>query len=132
MNVIYARYNRHRLAPFQIETSILEVNGAKTVIKKALTSEAINHIHAIRSGYDLIQSNLNAGTLVLPSQTAFDASSISFQYIDGKSLDHLLFQSFRKKNKITFFKIIDDYCALLKTTKSKGKAPAKTHSLSIR
>lgn len=114
MNVIYARYNRHRLPPFQIETLIVEKNGAKTVIKKALTPEAAGHIQAIRSGYDLVQSNLNAGTLVLPCQTAFDASSISFQYIDGKSLDHLLFQSFRKKDKIAFLKIIDDYCALLK------------------
>jgi len=123
MNVVYARYNRHRLPPFQIETSIVEVNGVKTVIKKALTSEAANHIQAIRSGYDLIQSNLNAGTLVLPSQAAFDASSISFQYIDGKSLDHLLFQAFRKKDKTTFFKIIDDYCALLKKSFRLAERP---------
>jgi len=114
MNVIYARYNRHRLPPFQIETLIVEENGAKTVIKKALTPEAAGHIQAISSGYDLIQSKLNSGSLVLPRRTAVDVSSISFEYIDGKSLDHLLFQSFRDKDKTFFFKIIDDYCALLK------------------
>ena len=113
MNVIYARYNRHRLPAFQIETSIVESNGAKKVIKKALTPEAASHIHSISSGYDLIQSNLNADILALPRRLAFDASSISFQYIDGHSLDHLLFQSFRNRDKATFFKIIDDYCALL-------------------
>jgi len=130
MNIIYARYNRHRLPPFQIETSIVELNGAKTVIKKALTPEAAGHIQAIRSGYDLIQSNLNAGTLALPCLTAFDASSISFQYIDGKSLDHLLFQSFRNKDKIIFFKITDDYCALLKKSFRIAERPEISSKIS--
>lgn len=114
MNVIYARYNRHRLPPFQIETSIIELNGVKTVVKKALTPEAGNHIQAIRSGYDLIQRNLNAGSLVLPRLTGFDGSSISFQYIEGESFDQLLFQSFRGGDKKTFLQTIDDYYALLK------------------
>lgn len=114
MNVVYARYNRHRLPPFQIETSILELNGAKTVIKKALTPAAGHHIQAIRSGYDLIQRNLNAGSLLLPRLTGFDGSSISFQYIEGESFDQLLFRAFRGKDKKDFLKTIDDYCALLK------------------
>ncbi|MDO9542074.1 MAG: hypothetical protein Q7J98_07095 [Kiritimatiellia bacterium] len=114
MNIVYARYNRHRLPPFQIETSIVDLNGVKTVIKKALTPEAGNHILAIRSGYDLVQRNLNAGSLVLPRLTGFDGSSVSFQYIEGKSFDRLLFQSFRDRDRASFFKIIDDYHALLK------------------
>lgn len=114
MNIIYARYNRHRLPPFQIETSIQELNGVKTVVKKALTPAAGNHIQAIRSGYDLIQRNLNAGTLALPRLTGFEGSSISFQYIEGSSFDQLLFQAFRGRDRASFFKIIDDYCALMK------------------
>lgn len=114
MNIVYARYNRHRLPPFQIETSILELNGVKTVVKKALTPEAGRHIQAIRSGYDLIQRNLNAGSLLLPPLMEFDGSSIGFQYIEGESFDGLLFQAFRGRDKKAFFKIIDDYCALLK------------------
>jgi len=126
MNVIYARYNRHRLPPFQIETSIVDLNGAKTVVKKALTPEAGDHIQAIRFGYDLIQRNLNAGGLVLPRLTGFDGSSISFQYIEGESLDQLLFRSFRGRDRASFFKIIDDYCALLKKSFNSPAQPNLT------
>lgn len=129
MNIVYARYNRHRLPPFQIETSILELNGVKTVVKKALTPEAGNHIQAIRSGYDLIQRNLNAGSLALPRLTGFEGSSISFQYIEGKSLDQLLFQSFRSRDRASFFKIIDDYCALLKKAFNPVTEPNLTEKI---
>lgn len=121
--IIYARYNRHRLPPFQIETSILESNGVKTVIKKALTPEAGKHIRAIRSGYDLVQNSLTAGTLLLPGMTVSDDSSISFQYIEGESLDRLLFQSFHDKDKVSFLRIIDDYRALLKRAFKLEKQP---------
>ncbi len=123
MNVVYARYNRHRLPPFQIETLIVGEKSAKTVVKKALVPEAASHIQAIRAGYDLIQGNLNAGGLVLPPQTAVDAVSISFQYMEGKSLDHLLFQSFRGNDKTAFLKIIDDYRSLLKKSFRLAERP---------
>lgn len=113
MSVIYARYNRHRLPPFQIETSIVELNGSRAVIKKALTAEAAGHIRAISAGYDLIKSNLNDGSLLLPSRLALDHFTVSFEYVDGNSLDRLLFLSFRADDRQSFFKIIDDYCALL-------------------
>jgi len=130
MNVIYARYNRHRLPPFQIETTIVEANGAKTVVKRALTPGAAHHIQAMRAGYDLIQSHLHTGGLTLPRLAGFDGSTISFQYIEGTSLDRLLFQSFRARDKESFFKIIDDYCALLKKSFPAGTQPNLTAKIS--
>ncbi len=114
MNVIFARYNRHRQSHFQIETSINELNGTKTVTKKALTPESAAHIQAINSGYDLVQSSLNAGNLALPSRKAFDTSSISFEYIEGNSLDSLLFEAFRADDRENFLAIIGNYRSLLK------------------
>jgi len=116
MKTIYARYNRHRLPPYQIETSIVGVDGSRIVVKKALTTEAKNHIAAIRNGYELVRSHLKTGGLLLPRLEKFDDSSISFQYIEGQSFDQLLFEAFRTDDKPSFFRGIDDYCALLKAS----------------
>lgn len=123
MNVIYARYNRHRRPPFQIETSIGELNGAKTVVKKALTPAAAAHIRAVRSGYELVKGRLNAGGLELPRLIGFDDSSIVFQYISGVSFDQALFNSFRAGDRAGFLRIIDDYCALLKKSFRVAERP---------
>lgn len=114
MKTIYARYNRHRLPPFQIETSIVLSNGEKTVVKRALTPEATNHIREMRSGYDLIKRHLAPGSLGLPRMTGGDEASITFQYIEGVSVDRMLFDSFRGKDKPSFLQTIDNYCALVK------------------
>lgn len=114
MKVVFARYNRHRLPSFQIETAIIQSDGGRTVVKRALTPEAGNHIRAIRCGYDLVQRHLQAGSLALPRLTGQNGASISFQYIEGESLDQILFQSFRNKDRESFFQTIDNYCALLK------------------
>lgn len=130
MNVIYARYSRHRLPPFQIETSIVELNGVKTVIKKALTTAANSHLQAIRAGYDQVQQNLHGGSLMLPRLTGFDGASISFQYVEGESFDQLLFQSFRARDRKTFLKITEDYCALLKQAFPPAARPDITGKIS--
>jgi hypothetical protein len=140
MNIVFARYNRHRLPPFQVETSIVASNGSRVVVKKALTPEAAAHIQAIRAGYDLLQRCLIDGNkvgrgvsaepsddlsaisprqmeprhLILPRLENCDASSIMFQYVEGQSLDQLLFLAFRARDRKAFFEIIDGYCALLK------------------
>jgi len=138
MKTLYARYNRHRLPPFQIETSIVVGNGSCLVVKKALTGEAKSHIAAIHDGHELVRSHLRGvaanpsekklpclmtgANLALPRLENFDGSSISFQYIEGKSLDQLLFEAFRADDKTSFFGIIDDYRALLK--ESFGVSPS--------
>ena len=114
MNIVFARYNRHRLPPFQVETSIVALHGSRLVVKKALTPEAAVHIRAIRAGYDLIQRNLADDCLALPRLTHCDDVSIGFQYVEGQSLDQLLFQAFRAGDRKSFFEILDRYCALLK------------------
>jgi hypothetical protein len=114
MKTLYARYNRHRLPSFQIETSIVGLNGSRFVVKKALTDEAKSHIAAMRSGYELVQRHLKSDNLILPRLEKFDDFSVSFQYIEGQSLDQALFQSFRAGDQSSFFRNIDNYCALLK------------------
>lgn len=116
MKTLYARYNRHRLPLFQIETSIVEMNGSRSVVKRALSEEAKSHICAMRTGYGLIRRSLKSDKLILPRLENSDASSIMFQYVEGQSLDQLLFQSFRAGDKPSFFKIIADYCSLLQNS----------------
>lgn len=113
MNVIFARYNRHRLPQFQIETSIVDLNGVKIVVKKALNTAAKEHIRAINSGYNLVGASLRPGGLVLPNRTAFDDASISFEFIEGDSIDRLLFDAYRAGDRGAFLAVIDAYRALV-------------------
>lgn len=114
MKTIYARYNRHRLPPFQIETTVVFMEDGKQVVKRALTAEAENHIRDMRSGYDLIKRNLTPGSLELPRMTGGDDSSITFEYIEGLSVDRMLFDAFRAGDKAAFLRTIDNYCVLIK------------------
>ena len=47
MDLLYAKYNRHRLPPFQIETSIWRDRDRKFVLKKALVPAAVPHLHRL-------------------------------------------------------------------------------------
>jgi hypothetical protein len=113
MKTLYARYNRHRLPPFQIETAIVEMDGKKYVVKKALTAEASAHIAAMRSGYELVRHNLKPGGLLLPARREFGGDSVGCEYIEGTSLDKKLFQSFRANEREIFYQAITDYCGLI-------------------
>ncbi|MFA7158754.1 MAG: hypothetical protein WC299_05575 [Kiritimatiellia bacterium] len=113
MNVIFARYNRHRLPQFQIETSIVALNNAKVVVKKALGRASEAHIRAISDGYDLVRGSLNPGGLLLPNRMAYEKPAITFEYIEGESIDRLLLDAFRAGNRDAFIAIIDAYRALI-------------------
>ena len=113
MNVIFARYNRHRLPQFQIETSIVALNGAKVVVKKALGRASEAHIRAISDGYDLVRGSLNPGGLLLPNRMAYETQAITFEYIEGESIDRILLDAFRAGDRDAFLAIIDAYRALV-------------------
>lgn len=113
MNTVYARYNRHRLPAFQVETSIRIEDRTQTVVKRALLPDAERHIQDMLAGHARIEAQLRPGTILLPSIVHADNVSIGFQYIRGRTIDEELFRCFRRRDKAAFMAGVDGYMALL-------------------
>ena len=113
MELLYTKYNRHRLPQFQIETSIFSIDGKRRVVKKILTPQASAHIRNLAHTISLIKENLADNNIHLPRVLAADETSISVSYVNGQSFDYMLFQAFLNKDKKKFLDILDEYIKLL-------------------
>ncbi|OQA19318.1 MAG: Chromosome partition protein Smc [bacterium ADurb.Bin363] len=113
MEVIYSIYNRHRLPEFQIETNIIEENGQKKVIKKAITKEAYPHIEDIYKNYFKLKDTIINKNVKLPEILKKKDNFISFEFIEGKNFDKILFEAFLNKNEDEYFKLLDEYYKVL-------------------
>lgn len=129
MELLYSKFNRHRLPQFQIETSVFNDQEKKVVVKKALTPEARDHINNIARSYLLIKENFVNTRLRLPGGLDADEDSVRLDYVDGRSLDHMLFQAFLDKNSNNFLNILDDYAALLNESFRTVRKPVITEEL---
>ncbi len=124
MECVYARLNRRRLPPFQVETTICRDGGRLVVVKKALTSEAAAHIADIANASFLVRENIVGDRVKLPAEFRPDDSSIVFDFIPGTSLDGLLFDSFLARDAEGFRKVIDEYADLLANAFRTAGAPS--------
>lgn len=115
MNLLYAKYNRHRLPEFQIETTIWQDRGRKYVLKKALTAESVAHLRRLHEQAATIRHSLRGETLCLPELTLLDQQTLRFEFVEGRSLDELLFAACLKQDKQQFLSIVTDYLQLLKS-----------------
>lgn len=113
VNLLYAKYNRHRLPEFQIETTIWQDRDRKYVLKKALTAESIAHLRRLHEQAATIRRSLRGESLCLPEVTLLDQQTLRFEFIEGRSLDELLFAACLKQDKQQFLQIIADYLKLL-------------------
>jgi O-antigen biosynthesis protein len=113
MELLYARYNRHRLPRFQVETSIWRDGGRKFVLKKALTPDAVAHLERLHAQTAPIRHSLRGGCLRLPEVTVIDKQTLRFDFVEGRSLDALLSDAFRERDQARFLGIVGDYLALL-------------------
>lgn len=129
MDLLYAKYNRHRLPPFQIETSIWRDQGRKFILKKALVPEAVPHLNRLREQVAPIRQSLRGERLQLPDGAALDAQTLKFDFVEGRSLDALLVDAFRDKDQARFLSIIGDYQALLNSAFTIVVKPALTESM---
>ena len=129
MHLLYAKYNRHRLPPFQVETSIWRDRDRKFVLKKALAPEAVGHLQRLHEQAAPIRHSLRGDRLRLPEVTAIDEQTLRFDFVEGRSLDALLVSAFREQDKAQFLGIITDYLALLNGAFVTVPSPVLTEAM---
>lgn len=115
MDVLYTKYNYHRLPQFQVATSIVLNEGHRQVIKRALTPAAASHIARIRQDHRLLGAALVGEGLELAGLRQEGATSLTYDFIEGPSLDGLLFQAFQDGDRDRYWGLMDDYALRLRT-----------------
>src|ERR1035437_5037057 len=129
MDLLYAKYNRHRLPPFQIETSIWRDRDRKFVLKKALDPDAVPHLQRLYEQAAPIRHSLRGDRLRLPEVAVVDEQTLRFDFVEGRSLDALLVGAFREQDQTRFLGIIADYRALLNSAFATVPAPVLTEAM---
>ncbi len=132
MELVYARFNRHRLPPFQIETAIFRDGDSRWVRKRALTDAAAQHIKRLFTNQAIIQNCLRGDRMRLPQCELLDNRTLRYEYIDGCGFDHLLFAAFRARAESRFMALLREYRELLQTsfkTAKQSPSPAAEQSL---
>ncbi len=115
MQIIYARYNRHRRPAFQTATLIVREGGRQYVVKQALTPEARAHLAQLRQTQQLLAQCRAAPEAAFPAllEDRCTPDALAFEYIDGVSLDRILWQAWRAGDKPAFREALDGYRQLL-------------------
>jgi hypothetical protein len=115
MKILYAKFNKHRLPQFQIGTYIAEMDGKRCAVKESLTEEALQHINSMFAGYQSLKSSLNQNIIALPQLWKEEEKFLYMEYVDGKSMEELLFESFIDNDKTGFLNMLDKYVMILKS-----------------
>ncbi len=115
MQIIYARYNRHRCPAFQTATLIVRESGSQYVVKQALTPEARAHLAQLRQTQQLLAQCRAAPEAAFPAllEDRCTPDALAFEYIDRVSLDRILWQAWRAGDKPAFREALDGYRQLL-------------------
>lgn len=85
--ILYAKYNRTRVAAFQTCTKLIEMDGVRYVEKEALTEAAVDHIHSFQHTYDALKLLYQN---VTPCGFEMVGDVVRFVYIDGKTVAELI------------------------------------------
>lgn len=113
MKPIYARYNRHRLPEFRIETSICAAEGKRIVVKKALSAEAVGHVRNIARAHSIMAGNIADDRIALPGGFRHNHASVAVDFIGGVSMDRFLFDALLERDAGRFRSVVDNYAVLL-------------------
>jgi len=108
---IYSKFNRERLPEFQTETSIILRDNKRYAIKKALTSQAVEHVKHIHSNYLLLKSSYKS--IKLPNSIIVD-DIVEFDYIEGHKFDEILLDAILRKDKSEVILLIDKFIDIVK------------------
>ena len=108
MRVLYARYNRHRLPEFQLQTSVLQKDGKLVVEKRAITKAACPHIATLirlhRELEPMARTPLRQPAILNESEDA-----VQFEFVRAPRLDGLWMDAFFARDKDAFVSMLDDY-----------------------
>lgn len=124
MDALYIKYNRHRLPRFQIETTLAREGDRRCVIKRALTPEAEAHLRDMTRHQAALGARLVGDRLRLPAVWETRGAIVRFEYVEGHSLDRALLQAFGARDPEAFYRVLDDYQALLRAAFAPASAPA--------
>ena len=112
MTVLYARYNRHRLPAFQLQTRILRRDGRVVVEKRALTPAARPHIAAI-AGLHAAFESVAQPPLRQPALLDANEDALLLEFIEARRLDELLLEAVLAHDRPVFLERLDSYRDLL-------------------
>ena len=113
MKTIYAKYNRDRFPQFQIETIIVQEGLSRYVVKRALSENAHSHIEAIYQGYRWMSEDVLDTRIKQPRIIEKKNHQIVFEFIEGQSLEKLLFETFQRGDRLQYLYETDRYHHLL-------------------
>ncbi len=115
MKILYVKNNSERAKEYQLKTIIFEENGIKFVKKEALCDEAIPHLKKMKENYDTLTNAIIDPKVKLAKIIAEDTNSLTFEFIEGVSLEKKFNQAM-KKNDSTKDEIVKSYLDFLKTS----------------
>lgn len=85
-NILYSKFSKDRQKKFQIATMIVEENGEKSVVKKAMCKEGLAHIkRMVESRQLLTELFFDSGIEMCPCVEEED--QVRFAFIEGESLE---------------------------------------------
>lgn len=131
MQIIYARYNRHRRPAFQTATLIVREGGWQYVVKQALAPAARAHLAQLRQTQKLLEQCRAAPETAFPAllEDRCTPDALAFEYIDAPSLDRILWQAWRAGDKPAFLAALDGYRQMLAGAFGEQPRPVITPEL---
>lgn len=107
MKVIYTQNTMYRKEEYAISTQIVESEGQRFVLKKALNNKAIPFVNGMEKNYQELvkqysRENIAKGELLSPGV-------FRMEYIDGEALDVICMRLLENGNYNGFFKNIEYY-----------------------
>ncbi len=127
MDVLYTKYNYHRLPEFQVATSIVREGGRKRVVKRALAPQARGHLERVRRAHLRFAEAAAAapgGFEPAGLREAAGPEALVYDFVEGASLDTLLFAAFRQGDRSRFWALLDDYLRRLQIALGTAARPA--------
>ena len=113
MKILYVKNNSERIQKYQLKTIIFEENGKKFVKKQALCNAAIPHLKKMKENYKKLSDSIINPKVKLAKIIAEDEDSLTFEFIEGISLEKK-FNDAIKQNNALENEMINDYLNLLK------------------
>lgn len=84
--ILYSKFSKDRQKKFQIATMIVEENGEKSVIKKAMHKEGDAHVRKMVESRELLSELfINSGVEMCPCKE--EKGQVRFLFVEGESLE---------------------------------------------
>jgi hypothetical protein len=114
MKTLYVKSNSERDKKYQVQTIVFEENGEKFVKKKALCEEAIPHLLQMKENYQTLTESITDPNIQLAKIVAEESDSLTFEFIDGVSMEQKILDAIRSGSKEAMEKEVNRYIELLK------------------